>query len=64
MANIFRESEIKHGSKLWIVDLSSPGMVNPDCYWRFEKRKDAIKFAQLIESGKSPREAQYIVVGV
>lgn len=61
---VFRESEIKHGSKLWIVDLSSPGMVNPDCYWRFGKRKDAIKFAQLIESGKSPREAQYIVAGV
>jgi len=61
---IFRESEIKHGSKLWIVDLSSPGMVNPDCYRRFGKRKDAIKFSQLIKNGKSPREAQYIVVGV
>ena len=61
---IFRESEIKHGSKLWIVDLSSPDMVNPDCYWRFSKRKDAIKFTQIIKNGKSPREAQYIVTGV
>jgi len=50
--NIFKANEVKTGAKGWIVDLSPGNVVNPDFYWRFETRKDAEIFANLVNNGE------------
>lgn len=42
----------------WVVDLSEGKTVNPAAYWYFKTRSDATKFIDLLNEGKSAREAR------
>lgn len=56
--NVFRASEVESGGAGWIVDLSPENVVNPDCYWHFETRADALKFGKLVQAGIDPHAAR------
>lgn len=59
---IFEARLIDSRAKGYIVDLSPPGdTVYPDCYWRFGRRRDAVQFLGLVDSGLPAREALHIV---
>ena len=59
---IFPAKQIDAGKTGWIVDLSGPDVVNPDCYWPFKSRKVAAKFAALVDGGMDPHEAAFNVL--
>lgn len=58
---IFRKNEVDGQGSGWIVDLSPGDVVNPDCYWSFRTRKQAVQFAQLVDAGLETSEAVYQV---
>jgi hypothetical protein len=59
---VFRAAEVDpNRPQGWIVDLSGPGMVNPDCYWRFRTQRAALRFIKLVDGGMRPEEAEYTV---
>jgi hypothetical protein len=58
---IFKASEIDNNKTGWVADLSPENIVNPDCYWFFETRKQAETFIGMVNSGMEAREALYIV---
>ena len=58
---IFKRNEIDSNKKGWVVDLSPDDIVNPDCYWYFLVKSDAIEFNQLVESGIEPHRAFHIL---
>jgi hypothetical protein len=60
--NIVKASDIDPNHPTgYIVDLSGPDIVNPDCYWRFNLRHEARQFANLVNAGMAPREAYHRV---
>ena len=55
---VFKASEIDSHSTGWIADMSNPaGPVNPDAYWHFRTRKQALKFCELVDSGTDAEQA-------
>jgi hypothetical protein len=54
----FKASEVNQGEG-WIVDLSPKHEVNPDCFWRFPARSDAVNFIRFMKDGYTPREAMH-----
>lgn len=48
---VFRRSEIEHGARGWVVDLSPGRIINPDYYWRFPTRRAARRFLELVQNG-------------
>jgi hypothetical protein len=60
--NIFKAQEINSNQSGWIADMSPDDRtVNPDFYWRFATKKQAEKFAQLVDKGMDAEEAAYNV---
>ena len=54
---VFKTSTVDAYAHGWIADMSDPnGPVNPDAYWRFRTRKEALEFCRLVDSGV---EAEY-----
>mgnify|MGYP001584268383 CR=1 FL=1 len=56
---IFKAWEIESNGTGWIADLSPENVVNPDCYWHFEKRREAEQFLRLVDAGMRPDEATF-----
>ena len=55
---VFKATEVDVNRKTgWVADLSPANVVNPDCYWYFNTRKQATKFLKLVDSGMAPRNA-------
>lgn len=64
MSNIFKASEIDSTRKGWVVDLSGPDAVNPDCYWFWSTKAQARRFADLVASGMDANRAAHEVNSV
>ncbi len=58
--NIFKAQEVGWG-RGWIVDLSPANYVTEDCYWRFNTKPKAQKFAELVNAGESAERASCVV---
>lgn len=58
-ARIFRAREVETNGTGWIVDLSPADCVNPDCYWRFGARAEAVRFVALVDGGMAARDAYH-----
>ena len=58
---VFKASEVDSKEAGWIVDLSGPEAVNPDCYWHFRTKWQANRFTKLIDGGMSTRDASRAV---
>lgn len=56
---IFKASEIDGSRKGWVADLSPADVVNPDCYWFFNTRKQAKQFLGLVDGGMETRDAEH-----
>jgi hypothetical protein len=55
---VFKATEVDVNRKSgWIADLSPTDVVNPDCYWYFDTRKQAARFLELVDNGMAPRNA-------
>lgn len=62
-ARIFRTNEIHSLDTGWTVDLSGPGEVSQDCFFHFHSRKQADKFAALVDAGEHPHQAYLAAIG-
>lgn len=58
---IFKAKEIDGNKTGWVVDLSGPDAVNPDCYWYFSNQRKAANFLAMVDSGTPANDASYIV---
>ena len=58
--NIFQASEIDSKLNGWIVDLSGPHAVNPDCYFHFNSKKRAEEFMRRVENIDDGDDAKHI----
>jgi hypothetical protein len=58
---IFKAKEIDSNKKGWVVDLSGPDAVNPDCYWYFSSQRKAAAFLEMVDNGTPANDASYIV---
>ena len=49
---IFKRSEVDgEGRDGWVADLSTGDVANPDCYWRFDTKREAREFLALVDAG-------------
>ena len=60
--NVFKASEVDIKAKGWIVDLSPDDRVDPDFYWYFPTKRDALKFRELVKNGVEARHAMRLVL--
>jgi len=58
---IFKATEIDSYASGWIVDLSPADCVNPDYYWYWRTRLQAMHFLALVDSGLAAGDAAYQV---
>ena len=54
---LFKAREINSYSSDWIADLSGATVVNPDCYFWFKTKKQAVAFLKLYDGGMNVRDA-------
>jgi len=60
---VFKTSTVDAYAHGWIADMSDPnGPVNPDAYWRFRTRKEALEFCHLVDSGVEAEHAARQVI--
>jgi len=61
---IFRRSEVDGFHRDgWVADLSEGDMANPDCYWRFDTKRQAREFLALVDGGMNLAEAYGAITG-
>ena len=58
---IFPRKEIDSNKTGWVADMSSGVMVNPDCYFYFGTKRQAIQFIELVDGGMRTDEAVHNV---
>jgi hypothetical protein len=61
---IFKACEIDCNKKGWIVDLSPENIVNPDCYYYFETKKQCKGFLMLVNGGWDNKLAYNMICNV
>jgi len=55
---IFRRSEVDGEARDgWVADLSEGDVANPDCYWRFDTKRQAREFLALVDGGMDSYQA-------